>query len=245
MPRRQRRAGVADVGERVAAQGPEDRHADVVERLTQQLLVPGGGNPVQDDTAEPEQLVVRAETVHQRGHRLPHGADVDDEDHGRAQQPGDLGGRLAVRAAGEPVEEPHGPLDHGDVQRRGTVGEQRAHPLGADHARVEVTPGTTRSQTQIGGVDVVGADLESGGPVTPGRQRGQQTYGDGSLAVTGGWRADHQPRDGAHDAPLALGQMCVPDDTGWAPQQLSGTHRIPCLVCTGFSRRPGGSATPR
>src|SRR3954452_7245523 len=32
--------------------------------------------------------------------------------------------------------------------------------------------------------------------------------------------------------------MCVPDDTGWAPQQLSGTHRIPCMVVYRFLASP-------
>ena len=103
--------------------------------------MPGGGDPVEDHAAEPEQLVIGAEAVHERGDGLAHGADVDHQDDRGAQRPEIWAvDSLSVRPA-SPSNRPIVPSTTAMSGAAGAVGEERADALGADHARVEVAPG--------------------------------------------------------------------------------------------------------
>ena len=151
------------------AQRAEDRHADVVEGLAQQRLVPGGGDPVEDHAAEPELLVVRPEAVHQRGHRLPHRGHVDHQHDRAAQRGGDRRGGLGFGRPATQSYSPMVPCDHREPGAGGAVREERGDPLRADQPGVEVAAGAAGGEPQVRRVDVVRADLETGDVEHPGR----------------------------------------------------------------------------
>ena len=80
--------------------------------------------------------------MQQRGHAVALAAGVDDKDHRRAEQGGDVRGRTRRRpghgAVDASVEQPHHALDHGDVGSRAAVPVQRTDQFLADQHRVEV-----------------------------------------------------------------------------------------------------------
>ena len=199
-PRRQCAGG----GQVLPAQDAEDRYPDVVERLAQQLLVPAGRDAVEHHATEPQQLVVRPEAVHQRGHRLAHRAGVDDQHDRGPQQARELRGGLAVGAPGQSVVQAHGAFHHGQVGAPRPVPEKRPDPGGAHQPRVEVARPPAGGEPEVRGVDVVGAGLEPGHRQPARGVRGQQSDGDSRLAVAGGGRTDHHPWCGAHSVSGSL-----------------------------------------
>ena len=125
----------------------------------QDLLVPVGADPVEDDPAQPHPRVVAAEPV--RRARPPSGPA---RRRPRRAAPGAPSSRATcavepVERRAAPVEQAHDALDHRDVRAGGAVQEQRHDQLLADQHRVEVAPGPAGGQRVVAGVDVVRADL--------------------------------------------------------------------------------------
>src|SRR3569833_1306751 len=102
--------------------------------------------------------------VQQRGNAVTLTTGVDNEDHWRAEQRGDVRGRPMCDAGrvrvDAPVEKAHYPLDYGDVGSRAAVPVQGADQLVADQHRVEVSAGPACGEPVVARVDEVGPDLE-------------------------------------------------------------------------------------
>ena len=129
--------------------------------------------------------------MQQRGEAARLAAGVDDQHDRRPEQPGDLRGRPA--AVGQPpVEEPHHPLDDGDLRAGRAVAGQRGDPVGADEHRVEVAPGPARGERVVAGVDVVRAHLERRHGGAPAAQRGHEPGRHRRLPRPGGGRRDDE-----------------------------------------------------
>lgn len=198
-PRRQHRRQV------LATQRAVDRHPHVVQRLAQHPLVPRRRHPVEDHPAEPQLLVVRTETVHQGRHRLPHRGHVDDEHHRAAQRGGRGGSGLLLGTAPDRVVQAHAALHHGQPGTGGTVRHQRGEPVEADQSGVDHPTGPTGGETEVGGVDVVRAELEPGDVDPSLGQGGEQPDRQRVLTMPGGRRAEHQARHDGHHRLLASG----------------------------------------
>ena len=132
--------------------------------------------------------------------------DVEHEHDGAARQGGHVGGRREAVVTDAPVEEPHDPLDDGDVGRPvgpGPVQQQRLDERLVGEEGVEVAARPPGRERVVPGVDEVGADLEPAhGEALP-AQRGHQPRRDGRLAVAG--------CRGGHDDPWqALGHHSMP-----------------------------------
>src|SRR5207237_974581 len=112
-----------------------------------------------------------------------------------------LGGRALVASERPAVVESHHALDDGEVGPGRTVREERPDQLRPDEYRVEVAPGPAAGQRVVPGVDVVRPDLEPGHPYPLGGEGGEQSGGDGGLAVPGCRRGDDDPRDVYHSMP--------------------------------------------
>ncbi|GAB3943896.1 hypothetical protein GCM10027614_33220 [Micromonospora vulcania] len=199
----------------LSTQRAVDRHAHVVQRLAQHPLVPRGRHPVEDHPTQPELLVVRAETVHQGSHRLPHRGHVDHQHHRAAQRGGGRGRGLLLRTATDRVVQAHAALHDREPGTGGPVRDQRGEPVDADQPGIDHPAGSTGGQAEVGGVDVVRAELEPGDVDTSLGQCGEQPDRQRVLAVPGGRRAEHQARHDSHHRLLAGGGYAMADR--WGP----------------------------
>ena len=134
----------------------------------------------------------------QRGHAVALAARVDDEDHRRTQQGGDVRrgtcGPPRHRAMDASVKQTHHALDDRDVGSRTPVPVQRTDQFLADQHRVEVAARPTGRQRVVAGVDVVRADLEWRDPMTGLPQRTDQSRCHGGFSAARRRRGDHHGR---------------------------------------------------
>jgi hypothetical protein len=163
--------------------------------------VGGGAHPVQDDAGDVYVGVERRVPVDHRGGRAGHGPGVHDEDDGRVEEFGDVGGRGEISAA-LAVEEAHDALYHGDVRAIGAVGEERGDEIQTGEEGVEVAARPSRGEGVVGGVYKVRAHLEGGDAEAPLRERGHEARGDGGLAGPRVGARDHYARGPYHSMPF-------------------------------------------
>ncbi len=120
----------------------EHRHADLRTGLAEHLFVTGRADAIKDDAGQPDGGVERREAVQQRADALALAPRVDDQNHRRAEQTGDMRGRAArghsAVLADAPVEQPHHAFHHGDVGAAAAVSVQRPDELLADQHRIEI-----------------------------------------------------------------------------------------------------------
>ena len=154
----------------IRGSGPEHRHARVLARLAQHLLVARRADPVEDHPGDPDRESSNVEKpVQQRGElwlwprRRRPGSPARRAARRRARSTRPPGRHGVVDAA---VEQAHHALDDGDVRadaaRAGTAAPISSSPTST---RVQVAAGPPGGQRVIAGVDVVGADLERRDPV--------------------------------------------------------------------------------
>nr|BFE75985.1 hypothetical protein GCM10020092_092860 [Actinoplanes digitatis] len=153
-------------------------------------------------------LVEHPEPVHQRRQGVAHRRHVDNQDHRRAQGGGDCGRTVDLGLSGQAVEQAHRALDDRDLRSGRAVREERSDSLRADQARVQVATRAARGQAQIGGVGVVGADLEAGGRNPPRATGGEQADRDSGLAMSRRGCAHHYARVGGHHGSLGDTENC-------------------------------------
>ena len=184
---------------RRAADRAVDPDAGGGQAAAEQLLVPAGGHPVEDDPGHRGARIEPGEAGRDRPGRPAHRRGVDDQHDRRAEQAGDVRGRAEARIPGafpgarvRSVEQAHHALDDGDVRATGTVREQRDDPVRAAQERVQVPGRPPGGQRVVAGVDVVRADLVAGDREPGGAQRGHQPAGDGRLAAARGRGRDHE-----------------------------------------------------
>ena len=182
--------------------------------LAQHLLVTGGADAVENHPGDPDCRIERRKPVQQRGDALALAARVDDQDHRRAEESGDVSGRAACVFVDAPVEQAHHALHHGDVGAGAPVPVQRADQVLADQDGVEVAAGPAGGQRVVAGVDVVGTDLERRDGVAGAPQRTDQTRCDGGLSAARCGRGDHDGWDAhlltcspAHPSPASVRRM--------------------------------------
>ncbi len=207
-----------------------------------------GRDPVEDHAAEPQQLVVRPEAVHQRRDRLAHRGHVDDHHDRRAQGRGDARRGVGLDPPGEAVEQAHRALDDRDLGAGAAVREQRGDAGQADQPGVEVAPRATGGEAQVGGVGVVRTDLEAGGREPTGGERGEQADRQRGLAVPGRGRADHHARHGGHRR-LQVAERGRPTIPGTGDNRVYvgrlgrpriASYRVPVPADPALARHPRG-----
>ena len=164
----------------VAHHGPQQGDADALQRLRDRVPVRGRPQAVQDDTAEVHRPVVLPKPQrHGRG-ALAHGARVNDQHDGQAQELRDL--RAAADAAATAVVEAHHTLCHGHVRPTGGAGEEALHDRGRRQPRVEAQDLAVPRRAMKSGVDVVRPDLVPHDAQAPAVQRRQEAADDRRLA---------------------------------------------------------------
>ena len=218
----------------VAAQRPDDRHAERLDRLAQEQLVVVGADLVDDDAGDLDVGVEGPVAVHDRGRAARHRGGVEDEQHGRAEQLRHVrrGGQLA--AARGAVEEPHDALDHRDVGAGGAVQRQRRHQLRAGEERVEVAARPARRERVVARVDVVRADLEALHHQPPRAQGADQPAGDRGLARARARARHDDARDRRHHSIPCWARM--PSSIGCLTLATSETRSAAAISAAGASR---------
>ena len=133
-------------------------------RRLQGVRQPGGmalrAAVVRDDPGEAEAPLELRKALDNGGKAPGHSVDIDDQEDRGAEPAGDLGCASLRRFRIGPVEEPHHPLDKGNVGiRRGSF-EETADVVFPPHPAVEVVAGPPGGEAQIGRVEEVRPDLE-------------------------------------------------------------------------------------
>jgi hypothetical protein len=108
----ERRRGVG-VG---ACDRAEDRDAELVEGVGEDAGVAFGSDAIEDDAADADLGVERAEPVDEGGDGAALRGRVDDEDDRGFEEFGDVGGRGEFTFPGRAVIQPHDALDDRDVR---------------------------------------------------------------------------------------------------------------------------------
>ncbi len=186
----------------LAAQDAEHGHAERIEGLAQQLLVPVRGDPVEDQPRHADLRVEAGEAVHDCRDRPGHRGAVHDQQHGRPQQLGHLSGRGQLARPGGAVEHAHDALDDRQVRAGGAVGEQRRDHARSRQERIEVAAGPPGGNSVVGRVDEVRTDLEARDPTPALREGRHQASGHGGLAHPGVGPGHHHP--GGHRIALGM-----------------------------------------
>lgn len=149
---------------------------------------------VQDDTGDPDGRIEACEACDHRRVCARGMRDVDDEDHRRCRQFGNVRGRGFAFSPETAIEQAHGSFDDGDVGAHRAVEQQRDDARFADHEGIEVSARPARGHGVVTRIDVVGADLVARDVEPSVRQGRHQTRCDRRLAVSRCWRRDDQSR---------------------------------------------------
>ena len=123
--------------------------------------------------------------MYDRRRRTRHRPRIHDEQDRRIQELGDVGRRGELPAPALAVEEPHNAFYHRDLGPLGPVCEERGDQLRAGEKGVEVTPRPAGSESVVGGVYEIRANLERRNPVSSLSERGHEAGGDRRFSRAG------------------------------------------------------------
>jgi hypothetical protein len=155
--------------------------------LPHRLLGPAGvavvGDPIQDHAGDPDPRIHRFESQRQGGRALDVPGDVQHEHHRRLDQLAQLGGAALGSRHPRVVQAEHA-LYHGEVGLNTSTMEAAQQRVTPQDPRIKVAAGTAGNVRQVGGVDVVGTDLEGLDPLAAATEGGDQAGGDRGLAGT-------------------------------------------------------------
>ncbi len=142
------------------------------ERCDQHLLVPGGGDAVDDEAGDFDVRAEASEAGDEGGDGLALLFGIDHEDHGQIERGGEVSG--GAGAVGGAVEEAHHAFDDQQIGADRVVVGQGAEPVRRHGPGVEVDRLGAGGAGQMGAVDVIGPGLGGGDGETAPAEGGEE-----------------------------------------------------------------------
>ena len=155
-----------------------------------------GAGAVEHDAADVQRGIELCEAERGGGGAACGPGDVEHEQHGGAEELGDLGGGGALAVVVAAVEKPHHALDDGEVGACARPVKGGDDLLVREHPRIEVAARAAGRTGVVRRVEVVGAAFERLHDQSAPAQCGEQAANDGGLADAGVGARDDERGDG-------------------------------------------------
>jgi len=131
---------------------PDRRGAD--------LGVARTADAIEDHAGDAHPRVEAPKALYQGRRTAANAARVDHQQDGRVEQPCHISRAAGIIQRADAVEEPHHPLDHGQLGAGAGRPKQRAHLLRPEQPGIQVPADPSGGQRVIAGIDIVRATLE-------------------------------------------------------------------------------------